>query len=99
LRPGTNSVELIVSDKNIPPITIDTAYTFTALPPPALSVSQSAGMVIMTWPVSATGYVLQETSALPGGWTNSTATVTVQGSQNMVDVTPAGKSKFYRLEQ
>jgi len=42
---------------------------------------------------------LQETSALPGGWTNSTATATVQGSQNMVDIAPTGKSKFYRLGQ
>jgi len=99
LRPGTNSVELIVSDKNSPPMTLDTAYTFVALPPPALSVSQSGGLVIITWPVSATGYVLQETSALPGGWTNSTATATVQGSQNMVDIAPTGKSKFYRLGQ
>jgi len=56
-------------------------------------------MVVITWPVSATGFVLQETSALPGGWTNSTATVTVQGSQNVVDITPVGKSKFYRLAQ
>jgi hypothetical protein len=56
-------------------------------------------MVVITWPVSATGFVLQETSALPGGWTNSTATVTVQGSANVVDVTPTGKSKLYRLAQ
>jgi hypothetical protein len=69
------------------------------IPPPALSLSQSAGMVVITWPVSATGFVLQETSALPGGWTNSTATVTVQGSANVVDVTPTGKSKLYRLAQ
>ena len=67
--------------------------------PPALSVSLSAGKVTLAWPVSATGFVLQETSALPGGWTNSTATVTVQGSQNVVNITPAGGSKFYRLEQ
>ncbi len=67
-------------------------------PPPKLSVSQSAGMVIITWPAFATGFVLQETSALPGGWTNSAATVTVQGSQNMVNVTPTDM-KFYRLKQ
>jgi hypothetical protein len=68
------------------------------VPRPTLTISQSAGMVTITWPVSATGFVLQETAALPGGWTNSTATVTVQGPLNVVDVTPTGK-KFYRLAQ
>ena len=96
LPAGTNSVELIVSDKNTPPMTTDTKYSFVSLSPPALSVSQSAGMVVITWPVSATGFALQETSALPGGWTNSTATVTVQGPLNVVDITPTG-TKFYRL--
>jgi hypothetical protein len=67
--------------------------------PPTLSVSQSAGKVIISWPVSATGFLLQETSVLPGGWTNSTATVTVQGSKNVVDITPTGKAKFYQLAQ
>jgi hypothetical protein len=80
----------------LPPVT---NYLSVILqPPPALSVSQSAGMVIITWPVSATGFVLQETSALPGGWTNSTAAVTVQGSTNVVNITPTG-TKFYRLQQ
>ena len=95
---GSNTVELIVSDKNSPPFTINQTFSFVTLPPPALSVRQSAGMVIITWPVSATGFVLQETSALPGGWTNSTAAVTVQGSTNVVNITPTG-TKFYRLQQ
>jgi hypothetical protein len=68
-------------------------------PPPVLTVSQSAGMVVITWPVAASGFVLQETSSLLGGWTNSAAAVTVQGPANVVTVSPIGKSKFYRLEQ
>ncbi len=68
------------------------------VPQPKLSVSLSAGMVTITWPTSATSFVLQETSALPGGWTNSTATVTVQPPLNVVAITPTGK-KFYRLAQ
>ncbi len=81
----------------LPPVT---NYLSVILqPPPALSVSLSAGKAIIAWPVSATGFVLQETSALPSGWTNSSATVVVQGSANVVDATPTGKSKFYRLER
>ena len=55
-------------------------------------------MAIIAWPVSAQGFVLQETSALPGGWTNSTAAVTVQGSSNVATITPTGE-KFYRLKK
>jgi len=80
----------------LPPVT---NYLSVILQPlPTLTTSQSAGMVTITWPVSATGFLLQETSALPGGWTNSSATVTVQGSLNVVDITPTA-AKFYRLAQ
>jgi hypothetical protein len=66
---------------------------------PTLSVSLSAGNVLITWPASAAGFVLQETSALPDGWTSSTAAVTVQGSLNAVSIPPTAKVKFYRLQQ
>jgi hypothetical protein len=80
----------------LPPVT---NYLSAVLQPrPTLSVSQSTGVVTITWPVSAAGFVLQETSALQGGWTNSTATVAVQGPLNVVDITPTGE-KFYRLAQ
>jgi hypothetical protein len=80
----------------LPPVT---NYLSVVLQPrPTLSVSQSAGVATIAWPVSAAGFVLQETSALPGGWTNSTATVAVQGLLNVVDITPTGE-KFYRLAQ
>jgi len=76
-----------------------TNYLSVILQPlPTLTTSQSAGKVTITWPVSATGFVLQEASALPGDWTNSPATVTVQGSLNVVDINPIG-TKFYRLAQ
>lgn len=65
-------------------------------PAPTLSASLSVGKVRIAWPVSASGFVLQETSALPGGWTNSTARVEVEGSLNVVDLTPTS-AKFYRL--
>ena len=44
LPPGTNTVELIVSDKNSPPMTINTTYNFITLPPPELVVSVGAMM-------------------------------------------------------
>jgi len=40
---------------------------------------------------------LQETSALPGGWTNSSVSVFVQGDRSVATVIPGGNAKFYRL--
>jgi hypothetical protein len=99
LLPGTNTVELILADKNTPPMTLDTKYNFVTPSLPTLSVSQSAGKVIISWPASATSAILQETSALPGGWTDSAAPITVQGSLNVAAISPTGKSTFYRLSQ
>ncbi len=98
LQPGTNTVELVLADKNTPPMTLDTTYAFTSPASPALSASQAAGKVIISWPVSATG-TLQETSALPGGWKDFTASINVQGSLNVVEIAPTGKATFYRLGQ
>jgi hypothetical protein len=69
------------------------------VPSPPLSISRAAGKVLVTWPVSAQGFVLQETSDLPGGWANSAATVTEQGPSYVAESAPTGSSRFYRLTQ
>ena len=70
--------------------------------PPApnltLQVSVVQGSLQITWPTTPAS-VLESTSALPGGWTASTQSVSVQGSQNMVIVSPSGKAQFFRLRQ
>jgi len=76
----------------------DVVFTGITLPP-ALTVSLSAGSIQVAWPTNAAGYVLQETSVLPGGWTNSSASVVVQGNQNVAAITPVGIAKFYRLRK
>jgi hypothetical protein len=71
-----------------------------SVPLPSLTISRlTDGTLRISWPVSATGYTLQETTALPGGWANSSAAVIVQGSENVVEVTPTGATKFFRLLQ
>jgi len=44
LPPGTNSVQLIVSDQNTPPMTVTTSFTFVIVAPPALVLSVGAMM-------------------------------------------------------
>jgi hypothetical protein len=101
LLSGTNTVQLIASDQNTPPMSVQTEYSFVYVLPvpvlPALSFSLTNGQVMISWPTSATGFVLQQSPSLTGGWTNSTATVTVQGNNNVVDIVPAGKWMFFRL--
>ena len=97
---GTNTLQLIASDQNTPPMTVQTEYSFIYVLPvlPSLSFSLTNGQVMISWPTSATGFVLQQSPSLTSGWTNSTATVTVQGNNNVIDVAPTGQWLFFRLE-
>ena len=72
----------------------------TATPtPPALSILLTGGTVRCSWPTSASTFALQEAGSLPGGWTNSSAALQVQGSDNVVLTPVVNRTKFYRLVQ
>ena len=86
---GLRVDNLILSGATEPPATVA----------PLLAVSQSGNDTRIAWPVSATGFVLQETSALPGGWGDSSASVAVVGNLNVAVIAPTGTAKFYRLKK
>lgn len=66
--------------------------------PVILGISLNGGGLAITWPTSATGLVLQQTSNLSTGpWTTVTNQVNVVGSQNQVIVNPNASQQFYRL--
>ncbi len=67
--------------------------------PPSLNILLAGGAVRFGWPTSAAGFALQETTALPGGWTNSSATVQVQDGDNIAVVSPLDRARFYRLRR
>jgi hypothetical protein len=75
----------------------DLVLTGVAVPQPTLTVSQAGNSFRVSWPASAAGFALQETIALPGNWTNSTAVVVVQGNEKVVLIPITGTAKFYRL--
>jgi len=65
---------------------------------PALNVDLLPDDTVqLSWPASAAGFILEETPALPGGWSNSPASIQVQGAQSIALATNNGKSRFYRL--
>ena len=76
--------------------TVLTAVTATQ---PTLTVSRVGNDIRVAWPVSATGFVLQETSSPPGNWADSLASVVVQGNENVAVIATSGTLKFYRLHK
>jgi VCBS repeat-containing protein len=62
---------------------------------PTLSIRRSGSNGILSWPPPpGAGWTLQESSALPGGWTNS-----LSGTNNPVTIPLTGTRKFFRLIQ
>ena len=57
----------------------------------------SSNTAVVAWPVSATGFTLQQNSVLSySGWNNSGAPIVV-GSENQVVIAPPTGRQFFRL--
>jgi hypothetical protein len=69
-------------------------------PKVALTISLNGSNIRLAWPVSgATGFLLQESST-PGNWVDSSATVVIQGNENVaVIAVTGGMPMFYRLSK
>jgi hypothetical protein len=68
----------------------------TVVQTPTLTISRSGAQIRIAWP-SSTGFILQETAALPGGWVNSSAAIAAEGNQNVALINPATGNRFFRL--
>ena len=66
---------------------------------PTLTLLQTGDSLLLTWPVTSNGFVLEETQVQPNAWTNSPAQVVVQGNENVAVITTTGTAKFYRLRK
>jgi len=70
---------------------------FIALPPLSLRPDAS-GALIVSWPASARGWVLQECTNLSlADWADSVRPVTIVDNQNQVTVTPLTDNRYFRL--
>ena len=66
----------------------------------ALSIRQLPdGRVRVAWPNSATGYHLESSANAANGYTANSSTVTTEGNESVVIVTPAAGALFFRLAQ
>jgi hypothetical protein len=66
---------------------------------PTLSISRSGDSFLITWPVTSDGFTLEETQSQENSWTNSSASVVVQGDQAVAIVPIQSTAKFYRLRK
>src|SRR5262245_16419947 len=67
----------------------------------SLFQSISNQSVRLSWPASASGFVLEETDALGGAsvWQSVAQTPSLQDNQLSVTVSATGKSRYFRLRQ
>jgi hypothetical protein len=65
----------------------------------ALTISRTGSNIRLAWPVSAAGFLLQESASASGAWANSSATVVIQENENVAVIAAAGMAKFYRLSK
>jgi sugar lactone lactonase YvrE len=68
-------------------------------PPPSLSLSGSANLLILSWPVTASNYVLEASSALSSDstWVPLTNSLGTVGDSFVVTNIPTADAEFYRL--
>jgi hypothetical protein len=68
---------------------------------PALSAARSGSALRLSWPASATGFVLQSATTLANGgdWQDSSLKATVVGDQSVVTVETAVPTGFFRLHK
>jgi hypothetical protein len=66
---------------------------------PSLNLTRSGSQFIVSWPASATNYVLEAAITLPASntWTTVGAQPVVDGDQNKVTVPMSNGNKFFRL--
>src|SRR5262249_33156585 len=68
---------------------------------PPLQVGREGNEIVLTWPLSAVGFVLESLTDLstPGNWTVVTLSPPVVNGQYEVRVTISGTSQFFRLHK
>jgi len=71
------------------------------LEPPQLTIIPSAANVVLTWPITPTGFTLQSTTNLGSlaVWNTNSSPPVVIGGENVVINTISGRQQFYRLSQ
>ncbi|MCX6894547.1 MAG: hypothetical protein NTZ16_03385 [Verrucomicrobia bacterium] len=68
---------------------------------PLLSITKSGGNAVISWPVPATGFVLQTNANVgnPAGWGNFSGSVSDNGTTKSVTLPAQPGNSYFRLKQ
>ncbi len=89
-----------VGNRELAPTTSDAATRTTAtLEEPELAWAVTPTSLILTWPTTVTGCVLESTTDLSSGWTQSQHPVVVVENQNTVTYGLTEPQRFFRLRR
>jgi hypothetical protein len=66
---------------------------------PAITVARAGNNVTLQWPASATGYILESTTAPGGTWTAAGLSVSVVDGLSTATTTAADNVRLYRLRK
>jgi uncharacterized repeat protein (TIGR03803 family) len=77
---------------------VGTAYAIQLPGPPALSIASARGDYKISWPSTATNYLLEQSANLAlSNWSTNSLTVANDGTNQSVTVTPTTTNTFFRL--
>ena len=79
--------------------TLSSNAVLTVNLPPALGVTQSGGFILMFWPISAQGFVLEVSPSLsPANWVPVSSPPIQIGDEYLESIQITGTNQFYRLQ-
>lgn len=77
-----------------------TVFALTLAAQPSLGIVLSGSDVTISWPASASAYVLQTTTDLAAGnWSDITSGITTVGANNVFTAATGGQAALFRLQQ
>ena len=92
------SGNIYVADRRNETVRLITRAARSGPPPLTLTAAKVNGRVVLTWPTSAAGYVLERTASLsPANWTTQSTGITTVGSSFVVTNNPTGTAGYFRL--
>ncbi|HVY72415.1 MAG TPA: hypothetical protein VHH73_20940, partial [Verrucomicrobiae bacterium] len=98
-RTGTATITVVVTDADGGSAARSFRLTVTAGAIPRLSISAGPSGLVISWPTTSAGFVLEQTASLASpAWSPVAASPTVVGDRLMVVLVP-GETTFFRLRR
>lgn len=88
-----------IGDILVDSLKVGTAFTDVMVSRPSLTIARVGSSITVSWPASASGYVLRFASSLPALWADSADQGTVVGDNKVVTIPNASGIRFFELRQ